>query len=33
MMDLLKAQLSDPHHTLVVIKSGGHKAHPDKKTL
>ena len=32
MMDLLKSQLSDPHHALVVTKSGGHKAHPDKKT-
>ena len=31
MMNLLKAQLSDPHCALVVAKSGGHKAHPDKK--
>ena len=32
MMDPLKSQLSDPHHALVDTKSGGHKAHPDKKT-
>lgn len=24
MMDLLKAQLSDPHYALVITKSGGH---------
>ena len=24
MMDPLKSQLSDPHHALVVTKSGGH---------
>ncbi len=33
MMDLLKYQLKDPHYTLVVTKSGGHKAYPDKITL